>query len=353
MKNGKKLTKRKYLAFLAVITVVPAIVIVLLLEIAVRIFVPNLKPVQEIITPVSPDADRLLPFLRPYYEARLTTSEYVMSMKHNSLGFRDSEHLKKRSEGITRVVIIGDSFTYGWGVDQDQTYPTLLQPLLEGAGDRRYEIFNMGIPGTGTVEAQQIAQVAMTFDPQIILLAMLLEDRWAVNGNDLVDNARKPQGEQVSTTYRQPSAGFPTSIHNFLAGNSALYVYILTRGGNTLRRQAIGMRENQNRQELDAAWELTTGLLAELNDRAKAANVSFAVMRCPFYFDAQRGEPDRISSRLAELGHDLEIPTLDLLPGLQQLDTDSLYHQRDGHWTAAGNEAAAAIITPFIHSLTP
>ena len=64
-------------------------------------------------------------------------------------------------------------------------------------------------------------------------------------------------------------------------------------------------------------------------------------------------QPDRISRRLAELGFDLEIPILDLLPGLQQLDTDSLYHQRDGHWTPAGNEAAAAIITPFIHSLTP
>jgi hypothetical protein len=352
MKNGKKLSKRKHLAFLAVITVVPAIFIVFLLEISVRIFVPNLKPIQEIITPVSPDAERLLPFLRPHYEARLTTSEYVMSMKHNSLGFRDSEHLKKRSEAITRVVIIGDSFTYGWGVDQDQTYPALLQPLLDGAGDRQYEILNMGIPDTGTVEARQIAQVAMTFDPQIIVLAMLLEDRWAVNGNDLVDNARQPQGEQASTAGRQPSAGVPTSIHNFLAGNSALYAYIMTRVGHIMRRQAIGMRKNQNRQELDAAWELTTGLLAELNDRAKAANVTFAVMRCPFYFDAQRGEPDRISRRLAELGHDLEIPVLDLLPGIQQLDTGSLYHQRDGHWTPAGNEAAAAIITPFIHSLT-
>jgi len=353
MKNGKSLSKRKHLAFLAVITVVPAMVIVSLLEISVRIFVPNLKPVKEIITPVSSDAERLLPFLRPHYEARLTTSEYVMSMKHNSLGFRDSEHLKKRSEEITRVVIIGDSFTYGWGVDQDQTYSALLQPLLDAAGERQHEIFNMGIPDTGTVEAQQIAQIAMAFDPQIIVLAMLLEDRWAVNGNDLVDNARKARGEQASTAGRQPSAGVPTSIHNLLAGNSALYAYIMTRGGNAMRRQTIGMREKKNRQELDASWELTTGLLAELNDQAKAANVTFAVMRCPFYFDAQRGEPDRISRWLAELGHDFEIPALDLLPGMQQLDTGSLYYQRDGHWTPAGNEAAAAIITPFIHSLTP
>ena len=353
MKNGKKLSKRKRLAFLAVITVVPAMVIVFLLEISVRIFVPNLKPVQELITPVSPDAERLLPFLRPHYEARVTTYEYVMSMKHNSLGFRDSEHLKKRPEDITRVVIIGDSFTYGWGVDQDQTYPALLEPLLDGAGDRQYEIFNMGIPDTGTVEAQQIAQIAMTFDPHIIVLAMLLEDRWAVNGNDLVDNARKLQGKQAAAAGRQPSAGVLTSIHNFLARNSALYAYIMTRRGNTMRRQAIGMRENRNREELDAAWELTTGLLAELNARAKAANVTFAVVRCPFYFDAQRDEPDRISTRLTEVGQGLEIPVLDLLPGMQQLDTDSLYYQRDGHWTPAGNEAAAAIITPFIHSLTP
>jgi hypothetical protein len=353
MKNGKKLSKRRRLAFLAVTTVVPAIIILFLLEISVRIFVPDLKPVQEIITPVSTDAERLLPFLRPHYGARLTTSEYVMSMKHNSLGFRDSEHLKKRPEDITRVVIIGDSFTYGWGVDQDQAYPALLEPLLDGAGDRQYEIFNMGIPDTGTVEARQIAQVAMTFDPQIIVLAMLLEDRWAVNGNDLVDNARKPQGEQASAAGRQPSAGVLTSTHNFLARNSALYACIMMRAGHAMRRQAIGMRDNRNRRELDAAWELTTGLLAELNARARASNVTFAVVRCPFYFDAQRDKPDRISARLTEVGEDLEIPVLDLLPGMQQLDTGSLYYQRDGHWTPAGNEAAAAIITPFIHSLTP
>ncbi len=67
----------------------------------------------------------------------------------NSLGFRDSEHVKTKEPGVVRVLGLGDSFTFGWGVPLEQTFLKQLEQMLAHRTGRAVEIFNTGVPGWG------------------------------------------------------------------------------------------------------------------------------------------------------------------------------------------------------------
>ena len=83
--------------------------------------------------------------LNPYNEFELAKG-VTFHFSSNSDGFRGREFGPKRP-GVIRVVCIGDSSTFGWGVDDDYTYPHLLEKRLNRPGGPEVEVFNLGIPG--------------------------------------------------------------------------------------------------------------------------------------------------------------------------------------------------------------
>ena len=72
-----------------------------------------------------------------------------VDVRINPDGLRDAEHPTAR-DGRYRIIFLGDSLTFGWGVEQDQTFKTLLETAL----NRRYptEIINFG---TGNYNSEQ------------------------------------------------------------------------------------------------------------------------------------------------------------------------------------------------------
>jgi lysophospholipase L1-like esterase len=64
----------------------------------------------------------------------------------NGDGFRGPE-FRRRTPGVLRVAALGDSSTFGWGVDPEYTFEELLARRLSANGSRA-EVFNLGMPGT-------------------------------------------------------------------------------------------------------------------------------------------------------------------------------------------------------------
>ena len=54
---------------------------------------------------------------------------YCVEMRFNSLGYRESEFTPKRA-GVRRIVVVGDSLTYGHGLPESASYPHQLESLL-------------------------------------------------------------------------------------------------------------------------------------------------------------------------------------------------------------------------------
>lgn len=65
----------------------------------------------------------------------------------NSLGARDDEPLPDES-GVRKILLIGDSFTFGHGLDQSET----IDKQIEEQSEHRIDAYNLGVGGYGPAE---------------------------------------------------------------------------------------------------------------------------------------------------------------------------------------------------------
>ena len=68
----------------------------------------------------------------PHSTATYRTPEFTFTASTNALGFRDHEFTQGRSPAC-RVLAIGDSFTFGWGVSLEESWPKVLETTLKQA----------------------------------------------------------------------------------------------------------------------------------------------------------------------------------------------------------------------------
>jgi len=96
----------------------------------------------------------------------------------NALGQRGVAHAAARTPGRPRLVLLGDSVAFGYGVGDDETFAA----RLERDG---FDVVNLAVPGYGTdQELLRLRREGLGFAPQAVLLHVCLE-------NDLVDNASR------------------------------------------------------------------------------------------------------------------------------------------------------------------
>jgi hypothetical protein len=100
------------------------------------------------------------------------------------LGFRESEFEWVKGKGTYRIAVIGDSFTFGQGIPQQDRFTDLLGRLLDGK-TARYEVLNFGKPGAETVDHVVILRdVALRTKPDFILLQWYVNDVEGHNKQD-------------------------------------------------------------------------------------------------------------------------------------------------------------------------
>ena len=70
------------------------------------------------------------------------------TIKTNSHGMRDDEPLDRDLDSACTVLVIGDSYTFGFGVEGHETYANILEELLKNnAPNKAVQVLNMGVGG--------------------------------------------------------------------------------------------------------------------------------------------------------------------------------------------------------------
>jgi lysophospholipase L1-like esterase len=134
-----------------------------------------------ISAPTPPGQMQLL--FPPGSEQTYATYDFEYTVRTNALGIREREITPVLEEG-SRIIAIGDSYTYGWGVAEEETWVRRLEEQMRGAG---YDVqtVNLGKPGTGPPDYANLAEeVIPLLRPDIVIVGML-------QGNDL--NAAGPE----------------------------------------------------------------------------------------------------------------------------------------------------------------
>lgn len=74
--------------------------------------------------------------------------------------------------GPSKVVILGDSLTEGYGVAREESYPSVLEKLLKEKGRGRVAIVNAGIGGSTTASAVPRLKWHLKAKPDILVVAL-------------------------------------------------------------------------------------------------------------------------------------------------------------------------------------
>lgn len=107
-----------------------------------------------------------------FSKAKHETSEFDLSVRINNLGFRGTKTSIEKTK--KRVVLIGDSFTFGWGVELEQTWIHLLSEKYPGI-----DFLNLGQGGNHPGDYVRLAKQSLPLlKPDLVIVGIL-------QGNDL------------------------------------------------------------------------------------------------------------------------------------------------------------------------
>ena len=301
--------------------------------------------------------------LAPNVSVQIETIEYSTSVRTNSIGLRGAE-LTSDPETI-RVLTVGDSFTLGLQVEEEQTWQSGLSVSLSQDLGRPVELLNAGVDGYGTLQATaQMERLARQTGAKFAVLAFYL-------GNDFRDNAildqrrsfmrsRPPIGAQDESASRGSAA---------LAKASRLYATWLA--ASQVRRNASDFRIVEYADEMTPfiSEQALTRLLSNTQEAIEGFEAACADLEitCTIALipPAWLVNNDRTETTLELFGLEnnlggfgapadavigsTELPVVNLTEALSA--SQGNYLTFDPHWSATGHEIVARTLHPALLQL--
>ena len=288
------------------------------------------------------DKDREL-FWRLKANVETQSQEFgALTYRTNSLGFRETE-IPAKSEKL-RVIALGNSCTFGWGVTRGKTYVSQLRQLMPGI-----ESFNFGVPGYSSHQGMiLLKREILAHKPDILLLMYGWNDHWPA-GKGIPDKEQSMPPQWILTT------------QNLLA-NSHLF--------QTIRKVSLSLLESDsNRPRLDQRSGLRRvgpldfkKNLTQMIKIAAENNISVALIVPPIpslanYFSGKTISAfhdlhERYQNAVIEVAAETGAPLVNLqIPFDRRRDLyDDAY--ADGiHFNAAGHRLAAQEISRVVDSI--
>ncbi|MEW5691817.1 MAG: SGNH/GDSL hydrolase family protein [Candidatus Hydrogenedentota bacterium] len=186
------------------------------LEAGIRLILPSQR--HPVLYQKSESGSHLL---KPNVKLKYSQKEFSHDIFTNSAGFRNKKELF--NENI--ILFIGDSFTFGAGVDEENHYSYIFDRLLNW-NKERFNVYNAGVPGYCTIDEYLYIKdlINRRLDIKVIILGVDISD---FNENLLVPIYDIMDGRLVFST--KEKKGIIVRVINFLATNSELVNFIYYR----------------------------------------------------------------------------------------------------------------------------
>jgi hypothetical protein len=141
---------------------------------------PNVRRTYlDVFSPVRTERDRVA-LLRRFNPAvpQEFRSNPTWDVRINSGGFRGEEMSASPRPSTVRIACVGDSWTFGMPVGQDQTYPSRVAAWLrQERPDTRYEVQNFGVLGYSSFQGLQLLKTrVLDFHPDIVVIGFGMND---------------------------------------------------------------------------------------------------------------------------------------------------------------------------------
>jgi hypothetical protein len=255
-------------------------------------------------------------------------------------------------------VALGDSFTFGAGVEAEEAWPEQLSQL---AG-RNFA--NLGVPGYGPPQYTEVLKrYGLSLRPKIVL--------YAVFQNDLRDSALFALWQDRQVPYpRKIGQTLPSGMRRFLAYHSRLYQLVdVPRSRARLYLEAdqerlIFYRRKRGREQPWSGWEVAQRAILSARQMTEKEGAAFVLLLLPseeqaywHLVSAELERPDKhdldaVNRLVGSLCEKERLRCLDLTaPYMERArGGERLYFRIDGHWNAEGHRLAAMTIYDYLRS---
>jgi len=124
----------------------------------------------------------LIPWtLKPNATAHFVALDFDTEVTINSFGLRDKNRTLEKDNNTYRILILGDSFTYGFGVNNNESYPAVLEELLnkpDSDTELEFEVWNAGFASGYTEDTfyLYLREVGLQFHHDMIIVGLYVEN---------------------------------------------------------------------------------------------------------------------------------------------------------------------------------
>jgi lysophospholipase L1-like esterase len=329
---------------LSAVALCGCIVATLFAELTARVLFPEWAPTNEERVKFWTYDDLLGWAHTPNQRGRFTHRDFSVDVATNSQGMRDSEYSMERT-GKRRVLVLGDSFGWGFGVEHHERF----SEILENAHPD-WEIINASVSGYGTdQEFLFLKQRGAAFKPDVVLLLFHVSDfenniradiYWHFKPFFVIEHGKlKLENVPVpKTTIRQ-------RIQRFLLGRTYLGTG-LYRGMNSLFQRSNNPivsdrtdKRDRDSEDKQRIYDVTHYLITGMNELSKKNGAIFVLVSIPM-----DGEKRTFLQKIAATE---KIPYLPL-DAYFESTVARVTFPHDGHWNAKGHEIAANAIDAFL-----
>jgi SGNH hydrolase-like domain, acetyltransferase AlgX len=326
--------------------------------------------------------------VRPEYRVRLTI---------NSKGLRGPEYDYAKPAGTRRVLLLGDSFTEGYTVDEPHSVRARLERALGAAGCARHEVVNAGTAAWGTdQEVLFYRHEGRRYAPDVVVLLFYYNDLYGDGFGDVGKPSFDLEGDDDRLVLRDSPVPAPrrppeSNAYRLLPwrGSFALRLLSLrTRARNPALHARLadwGLVEPlpeqtpdvpaelnpfgpRNPGEVAWLWRVNAALLRDLQSDVRARGAELVVFYVPARFEVddeawratralyglglKRWSRDKVFETLLSTCGRLGVPLVDPRGVLRRAEQSGrrTYFPLDGHWTADGHDLAAAAIAAHLRA---
>lgn len=318
----------------------------------------------------SVEAQDGLPYCPRNVKGRLVAGEFDVDVVTDAAGLRVSEDRDPSVTAATassgpkiELIVVGDSVTFGWGVEFEETFGALLAGRLENElratfPDVTVNLVNLGCPATGTrsqrLKLERYLSSRATDIPTLVVWTLFLEHGFG-GGNDLIDNLNRLKKEQRQQTGATGSGQSKRThlteeaqrtvpkpplyrLKNWLSSYSVLYEIGMRVLGTRLRQFVPRDYSPDQERQLEVAWRALGAEIAAADALVASFHGRVIFGYYPYLQD--------VASDDSQTFHKLLENTEDSICVVSLLDiladhTESYAFPRDGHPNPLGHSLIA------------
>ena len=291
-----------------------------------------------------PDYIQLLPDSGRYYGLKPSLAAPISTNTH---GYRGKEFAQEKASGVYRIIMLGDSITFGNSVPWDKTFSVILEDQLNNTNTtRKFEIINLSISGYNT--QQQLAtlkEMGLSLNPDLILLNVCLND------SDPVKDVSSAGVKNKTSITKLSDINLRTIIASSHALTFLKVKFIEVFEGNKYIFRLLNSPDLFINNRVDeAAWGTMKSYMGEIHDIARSKDIGFGVIVYPYssqvsITDAERRPQQDLQSYWSKRGVTILDPIPDYVSAEQDMFVDGTLHL-----SVYGHNRIASAIRSYLES---